>query len=60
MRDKELKLEEVEPSRKLRVARCHGIQGEGSGKEERRRDVWEREGLAYRDGGAVEVKDDSC
>jgi hypothetical protein len=35
MRDKELKLEEFEPSRKLRAARCHGIQGEGSGEEKR-------------------------
>jgi len=35
MRDKELKLEVVEPSRKLRGARCHGIQGEGSGEEKR-------------------------
>jgi hypothetical protein len=33
MRDK---LADVEPSRKLRGAKCHGIQGgEGSGEEER-------------------------
>ena len=45
MRDKELKLEEVEPSRKL-VEQDATVSRE---KEvERRREVWEREGLGFR------------